>query len=133
MFGKLLQLLHASNKYGLALVFLGAVFYLNRSLGFLPFHLSEAQAEWVTVAALLGARMLVADFIVWLCSLAGKGWRALRHWWEARTVMNRLDESLQPASNLHFIGLPITKVKTSAAVATLIPPAPLQKGVLDCD
>jgi hypothetical protein len=92
MFDKLLQLLHASNKYGLALVFMGIVFYLDQSLGFLPFRLSEAQAGWVIVATLLGAGMSVADFIARLCSLAGRGWRTLCRWWKARTVMNRLDE-----------------------------------------
>ena len=61
MFEKLLQLVYASNKYGFALVFMGVVLFLNQVFGFFPFHLSDAIAEWVVVATLLGAGMLAAS------------------------------------------------------------------------
>jgi hypothetical protein len=89
---KLLELLNASNKIAIALVLAGLVFLLNETFHFIPFPIPYALAGWMTLASVLGACVLFANITAWFYSVAGQGGKGLRRWWNAWTVMSRLNE-----------------------------------------
>jgi hypothetical protein len=87
---RLLDILSRSKIIAFALLFAGAFTFYGQHRAWWPFTLLTEQLGWVMFAMLLGAGVLLANFLAWLPKLGLLLYSAVELWWIRQNVMSRL-------------------------------------------
>ena len=101
---RLLDILSRSKVIAFALLFAGAITFYGQHRGWWPLTLLTEQLGWVSFAMLLGAGVLLANFLAWLPKLGLLLYTAAELWWIKQNVMSRLPRlTIQERSALLWI------------------------------
>jgi hypothetical protein len=104
VFDKLIELINSSTKIGFALFFAAAVIFVGQYYHQWPFTLLQDQLGYVLVGGLIGAGVLLFQFLRLLGALFLLAYYACRLWFKNRNVMSRLGElTLEQQANLLWI------------------------------
>jgi hypothetical protein len=87
---RLLDVLSKSKTIAFALLFAGAIMFAGQHWGAWPFTLLKDQLGFVMYGMLLGAGVLVANFLAWLPRLLLLMYTIAEVWWIKQNVISRL-------------------------------------------
>lgn len=103
-YNRRLDILSRSKVIAFALLFAGVITFYGQHRGWWPLTLLTDQLGWVMFAMLLGAGVLVANFLAWLPKFALLIFTAVELWWIKQNVMSRLSRlTIQECSALLWI------------------------------
>jgi hypothetical protein len=104
VFDKLIELINSSTKIGFALLFAAAAIFAGQYYHQWPFILLQDQLGYVLFGGLLGAGVILFQFLRLLGALSLLAYYACRLWLKNQNVMSRLGElTLEQQADLLWI------------------------------